>query len=153
MARKFDIQYVHFQTDGNAARQVARVEPLHTVKLPKARKKKLIVIPVDPVATAGIFMAAIMFVMLTVGLVQLQDSRQDVKVMASYVETLREENAFLADTYESGYDIAQVEQTALALGLVPQEQVKKVVMRVPQPVEETPNAWQQFYTFLTGLFA
>lgn len=153
MARKFDIQYVHYQTDGSAAREVAKVEPLHTIRLPKAKKKKYIVVPIDPVATAGIIMAAVMFLLLTVGMVQLKESQAEAMAMATYVDTLREENAVLNDTYEAGYDITEVEQTALALGYVPYEQVTKVSVKVIPPVEETPSGWQQVYTFLTGLFA
>jgi hypothetical protein len=153
MARKFDVQYVHFYTDGSAARKLASAEPMETVRLPKAKKKNRIVIAIDPVATAGILMAVMMLVLLSVGVVQLRTARQNATRMAAYVDTLQTENTLLHSTYEASYDIENVEKTALALGLVPREQVTQVRMQMPAAQEENFGAWERFRTFLTGLFA
>ena len=153
MARKIDVQYVHFYTDGSAARKLAVVEPMDTVRLPKAKKKKHIVVPIDPMATAGILMAAMMLVLLTVGVFQLRSARQGATQMAAYVDTLQAENTLLQSTYDASYDIEKVEETALALGLVPQEQVLQVRMQLPAVQEEHSGVWERLCTFLTGLFA
>jgi len=43
---------------------------------------------------------------------------------------------------------------ALALGMVPRDQVKHVQVDVSAPAPATqPDIWQQLYTFLTDLFA
>lgn len=154
MARQPDVQYIRFYTDGSAARKVAPVAPLKTIKLPKIKKHKRITLHIDPIAISGIVMAAVMLVLMLVGVTQLTNTRQELVSMQSYVQTLQEEKISLEVTYEQGYDLEAVEQTALALGLVPKEEVKHVSIRVPQPqIEEEPSAWEQFYTFLTGLFA
>ena len=153
MARKFDVQYVRFYTDGSTARKVVTAEPVQTVRLPKATKSKRIVLTIDPVATAGILMAAMMLVLLVVGVFQLRSARQGVTQMAAYVDTLQAENTVLQDTYNASYDIEYVEKTALALGLVPREQVRQVRMQLPAVQEGHPGMWDRFYTFLTGLFA
>lgn len=153
MAR-LDVQYVQFYTKGNAAQKVAPVMPLPKAKLPRAKKQKRIVLYVDPVAVAGIFMAVIMLVLMTVGVIRLHNAKQSVAELENRVDTLWQEQRQLNATYEDGYDIADVEKTALALGLVPKEQVTQIVMQVPetQP-EKEPGAWERIYTFLTGLFA
>ncbi len=154
MTQKMNVQYVHFYTDGSAARKVAPVAPIETMKLPKVKKQKKIVLRVDPVSVAAIVMAAVMLVLMMVGVTQLHQVRQDAVAMEAYADTLRQENAQLSAEYSNGYDLEQIEQTALALGLVPQEQVRHVTVQVPQiQEEETPGTWERFYIFLTGLFA
>ena len=99
-------------------------------------------------------MAAVMLVLMTVGALQLQSTRKELETMSSYVDVLQQENETLQTTLSGGYNIAEIERTALALGLVPKEQVKHVAIQVPaMEQEQAPNSWEQFYTFLTGLFA
>ncbi len=154
MAPKLDIQYVQFYTDGSAAKKVAPVAPLKTIRLPKIQIKKKIVLHIDPVALCGILMAGIMLVLMAVGVFQLRAARQEAKIMSDYVQILQQENTELYTSLTDGYDIQQVRQTALALGMVPKEQVRHVSITVPEaPVAEEPGSWEQFYIFLTGLFA
>lgn len=152
MARQFDIQYVSF-TDGNAARKVAPVSPWKIAKLPKIKKNKRIVLHIDPVAIVGMVTAVIMLVMMIVGVVQLGQAQQETAAMEAYVESLREENAQLITTYEEGYDLEEIETMALALGMVPNTQVRTVRMDVPAVEERTSGPWEQVWIFLTGLFA
>ena len=153
MARQFDIQYVSFSTDGSAARKMAPVSPWKIAKLPKIRKNKKIVLHIDPVAIIGIATAVIMLVMMMVGVVQLRQAQQQTATMEAYVESLREENAELMTAYQEGYDLEEVETMALALGMVPNTQVRTVRMDVPGVAEETSGPWEQVWIFLTGLFA
>ncbi|MBR7122353.1 MAG: hypothetical protein IKC95_02740 [Oscillospiraceae bacterium] len=154
MARQFDVQYVRFYTDGSAAKQVNPVAPLKTIKLPKVKKHKRLVIAIDPVAIMGIVMAAVMLVLMTVGVVQLNNSRKELQTMTEYVEALQEEKVSLEQTFSQGYDLEEIQRTALALGLVPKEQVQHITIRVPEAqTEEEPGAWERLYIFLTGLFA
>ena len=154
MAQRTDIRYIQFYTDGSAARKIAPVAPLKTIKLPKARKQKRITVHLDPVAVLSIGMAMVMTVLIAVGMVQLNNARAEMQSMSAYVDTLRQENAQLQQSFADGYDLEQIEQTALALGLVPVEQVKHVSVTLPQ-IEQTvePTTWERFVTFLAGLFA
>ena len=153
MARQLDVRYINFYTDGSAARKVAPVEPLKPVKLPRAKKRRRIVVRIDPVATAGIVLSVVMLVLMCVGVAQLKQAQAEAAVMADYVDTLRQEQEVLRATYENGYDLAEVEKTALALGMVPADQVTRITLKVPEQITEKPGAWERFYTFLTGLFA
>lgn len=154
MARQLDVQYVRYYTDGSAACKVSVAEPIQTMKLPKVKKQKRILVYVDPVAIAGIIVSVLMLVLMCVGVSQLKQARSHTAAMAAYVETLHAENTALQATYENSYDLEQVEKTALALGMVPMEQVKRITISAP-PAEavEEPGTWERFYTFLTGLFA
>ncbi len=154
MAQRLDVRYVTFRTDGSAARKAAAVQPYQLLNLPKVKKQRRMVVRLDPVALAGIVMSVAMVVMLTIGFVQMHDARRDAAVMESYVQTLREENKHLSAVYEESYDIDSVRITAKALGLVPKEQVKHITIQVPELEEQKqPGAWEQVFTFLTGLFA
>ena len=154
MAQRTDIRYVQFYTDGSAARKLAPVAPLHTIKLPKVKKQKRITIAIDPIAFASLTMALVMTVLIVVGWVQLNNIKQEVQTMTAYVEVLQAENVQLQNTFLEGYDIEQIERTALALGMVPKEQVQHISVQLPEMIEEVePTTWERFTTFLTGLFA
>ena len=155
MAQHPEIQYVRFYTDGSAAKKPALVAPIKTIKLPRIKLHKKITLRIDPIALAGIVMAAVMLVLMAVGVAQLSATRTQLQTMSAYVDTLQQENASLMDEFSQECDLAEVERTALALGLVPKDEVRHVSIRVPAvPVEENnPGTWERFYTFLTGLFA
>ena len=155
MAQRLDVRYITCYTDGSAAREVAPVEPFHTLKLPRVKKHKRLVLHVDPVAICGTVLSLVLIVSMIVGAVQLNRARQEAARMEAYVQTLRRENEELTVKYRDGIDMDHVMQTAKALGLVPVEQVKHITIRVPegpQPQQQL-SFWEQVYTFLTGLFA
>ena len=154
MTQRTDIRYIQYYTDGSTARKIAPVAPLKTIKLPKVKKQKRITVHLDPVAVLSIGMAIVMTVLIAVGMVQLNNARNEMQTMSTYVDTLRQENAQLQQSFSDGYDLGQIEQTALALGLVPIEQVRHVSVTLPQ-IEKSvePTSWERFVTFLAGLFA
>lgn len=154
MARRTNVQYVQFYTDGSAARKVAPVAPLKTMKLPKIKKVKRTTLHIDPTAFAGIAMAVMMAVLIVIGVVRLSVAQQEMNQMSQYVQTLREENVRLEQEFAEGYDIEEIERTALALGMVPEDQVEHITMKLPEIQEtEEPSGWDRFTTFLAGLFA
>jgi len=74
--------------------------------------------------------------------------------MRSHVEKLEAENKELNAYYEEHCDLDEIERTAMALGMVPKEQVTHITVHVPQEIaEEQPGAWERFTVFLAGLFA
>ena len=159
MARQPDVKYVRFYTDGSAARKVEVAGPIRKNALPpKTRKKKKIVLYVDPLAILGIFTAIIMLTIMFSSMAMLQNAKAETAAMEQYVTQLREENATLQNEYEDGYDIREVERTALALGMIPMEQAQHVTLeKDPAPVvqleERQTDTWDWIYTLLTGLFA
>ena len=153
MAQRIDVKYISAYTDGNAARQLELPQPRKTARKHTARRSKRIVLYIDPVAILGILVAGVMLVMLAVGMVRLVQARNEMAAMDAYVHSLRQENEALREEYEAGYDIEHVRQTALALGMVPVEEVKRVQIQVQVPQQEQPGGWERFCTFLAGLFA
>lgn len=156
MARQPEIRYINAYVSGTAAYQMeaAPVRKKKRVSLPKMRREKKTVIAIDPFAVCGIVVAAVMMVLLLVGFVRLQDARADVLAMENYVTSLEQKNAELQDTYSSGYDLEEIERIALAMGLVPSNQVPQLSIEVVIPHEPAePTAWESFCAFLTGLFA
>lgn len=154
MAQQYSVQYIRYQFDGSAARKVAPVAPLKTLKLPRVKRHKRTVLRIDPIAMAGVVISVVMFAMMCVGVGQLRAAQQELQTMTAYVDTLQAHNASLETTFTEKCDLEEIERTALALGLVPKNQVKHVTIRVPQtPEDKTPGTWDRFYTFLTGLFA
>ena len=155
MARETEVRYISYYMVGSAACQV---EPFDyrkkEVKLPKQRKKKRIVLYVDPMAVLGIVVAFTMFILMIAGIVRLSLLTNEAQRMGDYAATLQVQNEALRETYEAGYDLEEIRQIAQARGMVPVEEAQQVQirLRVPPQVEE-PSAWESFLTFLTGLFA
>ena len=152
---QLDVQYIRYSTDGSAARQYWPVFPRkYTTTVPKTHRHTRTRIYVDPVAILGIAVAVCMLLMMVVGVFQLQNAQQKAVLMERYVSELNAQNKALENQYETGYDLEEVEQTALALGMIPAEKVPQysVSVSVPQ-IEEEQLFWDRIGTFLTGLFA
>lgn len=155
MARQPEIQYIRYYTDGSAARKPeVRMPRKKKSVLPKARRQKKRVIYLDPLAVGGIFVSAVMLVLMLVGSIQLYNVQRYCTGMEQYVADLSLENKTLSHTYETGYDLETVEEVALALGMIPADQAQTITIRVPaQELQEESSVWQDFFAFLAGLFA
>lgn len=155
MAQQAAIQYVKFYTAGSAARKIQVAAPPKPVHKTKVAKQQKILIRVDPLAMVGTLVALVLLVLMVVGVFRVQSARERSAQMAQYVQTLKTENRMLQNTYDTGYDLEQVEKTALALGMVPAEQVQQVAiqMEVPQTEQPVEGFWNNVTAFLTGLFA
>ena len=156
MAPKYDIMYVDFYTHGSAARKMAPAVPVQQPqRKPKAKRSSKIVVHLDPVAVGSLMVAAVLLVMMFVGVAQFQNARAEAQVMEQYLQTLTQENESLKAQYWDGVDLQEVEKTALALGMVPREQVESVQIYVPQTTLQQPqeNFFHQILAFLTNLFA
>lgn len=158
MARQPDIQYVHFYIDGSAAKQL-ELKPekkntkVSTPNRPRTRRHKKTVVYVDPVSMFAVLVAGVMLIAMAVGMLQLGAINAETQRMQAYVSELRIENAQLRAEYEAGYDLKDVEQKALEMGLVPIDQVEKVVIDVPEIVEEPePTFWENVGAFFGELF-
>ena len=155
MAMQPEIRYINAYVSGNVAYQPKKKpQKRPAVQLPKARKQQKFVIPVDMVAVCGIFAAVVLSVMLMVGVAQTFQAQKDAQAMEDYAISLQAENEQLRDTYTSSYDLEEIRQIALAMGMVPVEEVPHLQMQLtaPQTVQE-PTAWESFWAFMVGLFA
>lgn len=156
MARKSDIQYIQFYTDGSAARELTpRISPrkmLSRVVQPIMQKDNAV--KVYPLELCAVAVSAVMLVLLVVGMFSLRSANTELETMRSYVQTLQAENTQLQAQHDEIYDLKSVEQTALAIGMVPVDQVEHVTMQVVLPAaEEEPSFWENVGALFTGLFA
>ena len=155
MAMQTEIRYINAYVSGTAAPQPERKPQKHSMaQLPKIKKQPRYVIPVDVVALSGILAAVVLTVMLVVGLVQMNQAQQQAKMYREYAISVQEQNAALKDTYTSSFDLEEVREIAITMGMVPAEEVTHLQMESfePQQVQEV-TAWESFWTFLVGLFA
>ena len=154
MARQTEICYINYYVSGSAAYQVEQKPVKQKATLPKPRRQKKIVVHIDPMATLGIFVASVMFVLMIVGAFRLNSVTQQASEMSDYVATLQNETAQLRNTYEQGYDLEEIRRIAEARGMIPINDAQHVEILVEMPEEiQEPTVWESFVTFLTGLFA
>lgn len=147
MNQKPKIQYVgQFYVYGSEARALELEEKRKQAKtrLPLAKLESIEKIYIDPVALVGIAVAVVMLVVMILGAVQLHDDWNAYQQMDDYVTSLRAQNAELTLNYCSMYDLADIEMKALAMGLVPREQVESRAVTVTMPeIQETVLTWDQ----------
>ena len=158
MARKSDIQYVSYYSSGSAARKIELLPPQPAAPAapkPRPRPAKQQVVYVDPLALCSIAVAAVMLVLMAVGVFQLNQAYQQEQALSTYVSALEEENLRLQQEYDENLDLAQIEQAALALGMVPADQVEhlSVQVEVPETVQQELTWWESLQAFLASLFA
>ena len=145
MARKPDVQYIRFVTDGSAARVAEPVKPVTKTRLPKVRKKKALVLHIDLLAAVGVLLSVVMLVLMVVSCFQLKHYQQQANAMDDYVDYLKSENARLSYLYEQNVDLQAIEETALAMGLVPMDQVERITVSVEnsqQQAQQNPGFGQ-----------
>ena len=159
MVRKPDIQYIQqFYVHGSEAKAVemkpAKKKPKTKLPKPKPVVEQCTKIYIDPVAACGLLVAAVMLVVMAVGMIRLGTVNAEANRLEEHVAQLREENTQLHSEYKAGYDLAQIRDQALDLGLVPESQVEHVTIKVvpPQAVQE-PSAWESFWTSVAEMFA
>ena len=155
MARKSDIQYVQFYMDGSAARQL-ELEPRRPKKKlqqPRPRRQKKIVLHVDFIAVAGMLVAGVMLLLMLTGMSGLNRLNQEVTRLEGYLVELERENLELHQTYREGYDIDQIRDAALEMGMIPASRATTVTIQVEENVESQETPVSSFWSFLTGLFA
>ena len=156
MAKKPEIQYVgQFYVYGSEA-QVVAPKKRKQFQLPKPRLEleKIEKIYVDPVALIGLAVAVVMLVCMVVGACQIRTCWREYETMSHYVSELQRENARLEHNYHISYDLADVEAKALAMGLVPMEEIPTMSVRVTIPTPEAEETtWDELVWFVKGLFA
>ncbi len=157
MARKPDIQYVtQFYSHGSEAK-VLELKPAQKQKktaLPTAVPDQKIRIAVDPVAWAGIAVALVMVVLMVVSVQNYLDMCAQHDAMLEYVITLQNTNVETQQDYKEMYNLEDIREKALALGMIPMEQAEVITISpvMPEPEPEQPW-WSDISWFMKGLFA
>ena len=149
-------RYIQFYTPGSAAVKVQIQDEQKWAPLPEPKPEKKIIIPVDPVAIFGFVVAVCMLVLMTIGINQLNDTRREVATLEHYVAQLTAENHTLEQTYTEGYNLDDIRQKALDMGMISVEEIPQTQIQITIPAaqaEETVTGWERFTTYLTGLFA
>ena len=160
MAQKPDIQYIHqFYVPGSEA-QVLELKPVKKKRkkkkfvLPKPKVEKKILIALDIASVCGLVVACVMMVLMTVGIFQLSEVRQEYSRMESYVISLQNQNVDLEKQYQETFDLDDIRDKALALGMIPIEEARTVTIHVEPPVAEPePTVWEDICWFFMELFA
>ena len=157
MARKPDIQYIDkFYVHGSEARVLELKPQKRKTKtvLPEAAPVKEKVVKVDLLSLSAIAVAVTMVALMVVGCFQLKAAYNRSAAMSHYVIALQNENVDLTRDYYNGFDAADIEQKALALGMIPKEDA--LLLKIPGTIPEeapAPTMWENFTWFMKGLLA
>ena len=157
MVRKPDIQYVtQFYSYGSEAK-VLELKPKTEKKkftLPKVAPQQKICIHVDPVAWAGIAVAVVMVILMAVSVSSYLDICTEYEAMTEYVISLQNTNVQKRQEYAQMYDLEDIREKAVALGMIPMEEAQVITFTpvYPEPVAEEPW-WEEIVWFMKGLFA
>ena len=108
----------------------------------------------DPVAWAGIAIAIVMVVLMAVSVSSYLDACAEYEVMTDYVISLQNENVKKQQEYVTLYDLEDIQEKALALGMIPMDEVEVITIHpvYPEP-EAKPTRWDNISWFMKGLFA
>ena len=156
MVRNPDIEYINrFYVHGSEAKVIEFVPNQTKAKttLPKAVREKKLCIEVDPLALCGIVVAVVMLLVLSIGLVDFRAAVSENRAAEARLEEIREKHIMLEYEYRQSYDAAMVEETALALGMIPADKapVVTITVNVPEQTQEY-TWWGDFLWSLSCLF-
>ena len=153
---KVNNRYIQFYTAGTAAVKVAIQEEQNWLPIPEARPVKKTVIRIDPISVLGFAVAICMLFLMAVGVNHLNSARREVNALEHYIAQLTAENNDLQQTYSVGYELRDIEQKALNLGMVPAEEAETYHIYVTIPHEQVhkeSTGLNRITTALTSLFA
>ena len=157
MVKKPEIQYIDkFYVHGSEARVLELKPKRRIIKtvLPLSAPDKTVRIAVDPVALCGIVVAVAMLVLLVVGTVQYVHTCRHYQNMMDYVVAVQNKNVELNQKYEDGYDLSDIEEKALALGMIPVSEAKMIQVHAEVPQREAEMTfWEEMRWLMEGLFA
>ena len=157
MERKPDIQYVHqFYIYGSEAPAIELEQSQKKKKfsLPRVVPDRKIRLSIDPMAVCGIAVAIVMVILMAVGVSQYMDVCDSYETMSNYVIDLRNEHVSLQQQYRAGYELDDIYDKAIAIGMIPREDAEVVTIADYVPIEQDePSLWDDIVWFCKGLFA
>ena len=132
MAGKPEIQYIRYYIDGTAARKPEPQLPNKPRKpLPRKKRRAKYVLKVQPLAVLGILLSVVLLWVMAGGVLEFLDAQDQLQRMQNHVTEQRNENAALRQHYESQINLEDIHRAALALGMVPEDQVRHITISVP----------------------
>lgn len=155
MVQKPKIQYVgQFYVYGSEAKQLALAEEKEKAKARSQKPQQVQITYVDPVAVVSIAVALLLLVVMVLGTVQIYQDWVAYEQVDSYLSYLNKTNAKLESQYREGYDLEDVRIKALAMGMVPREELESrvITVTVPEKVPEVGRI-QTLKETLENLFA
>ena len=157
MAQKPEIQYIgQFYVHGSEAKELAKKNEQKKAKteLPLHRFERVRKVYVDPLAICSLLAAVVLMVSMVVGTLSLQTAWKELETARQYVFELQTDNSVLKSQYRAGYDLEEVRNAALALGMIPVDEAQVMQLRVTVPAAEPQQTWvDDLVWFLEGLFA
>ena len=157
MTRKPEIQYVgQFYIHGSEAKVLAPEKEQKKAKtiLPLQYLEKIEKIYIDPVALVGIAVAVFMLVVMILGVMQMQDAWAEYDRMERLLDGLQAQNMELKQIYRSSYDLNDIREKAIAIGMVPMSEVETITVMVTAPKAAPARTfWDDVTWFISGLFA
>ncbi len=146
MIEKPKIQYIgQFYVHGSEAQKLEpkKERRIPRTRLPLERLRKIEKIYLDPVALGAIVVAVVMLITMAVGVLQLRQDWMQYNAALKRVSVLNYQQFMLERDYRASYDLEEVQNKALGLGMVPMDQVpvKTVYVSIPQP-EPEPGWWE-----------
>ena len=157
MVQKPDIQYVtQFYSFGSEAK-VLELKPVKKKQksvLPVAKPQQKIRIGVDPVAMTGILIAVVMVLVMALSVHGYLETCDEYRTMTRRVIALQNIHVEKQQAYKEMYDLDDIREKALALGMVPMEEAEVITSSPVIPEEEPePTWWENISWFMKGLFA
>ena len=102
----------------------------------------------------SLLLAVTMLVVMVLGVVQMQDAWKEYDRMERKLETLQTQNMELKQQYRSSYDLDDIREKAVAIGMVPISEVQTISVMVTHPeTEPVRTVWDDVVWFFSGLFA
>ena len=157
MARKPykpDVEYIQkYYSYGSEAKIIEfRPKQEQKIHVPRPKRSPKTKIYVDPVALAGLAVALVMLVVMALGVVEFSAVCREHQQLREDLTALRDANVQLMHDYRTSYDLAEIEETARALGMIPVSEATTITVKVevPQPQPE-PTVWDDIVWFISGL--
>ncbi len=118
----------------------------------RIRRKTTIFI--DPLAALGTLVALGLMVCMVVGMFQVEQVNRQIQQVQTELSTLKSRQAILQAEYTRGYDLQEIYQAALDLGMVPMGEAEHRPVHIParESSQERPW-WEQWWMDFQDLFA
>lgn len=152
---KVKVDYVnYYYAYGSEAPKLEPVVKTLRERLPQIRLDNIQRIYIDPVAVAGLAVAACMLVLMIMGAFHMRDTRAEYDAMSSYLSELKRENARLSHSYYTNLDLDGIRNQAQRADMKEAEEAERftVYFSVPEH-KEKPSAWDNFVWLISGLLS
>lgn len=153
MARKQESRYIQYYVGTAAPKLLPQQPKKNKTKLPKVYKQQSYTVHVDPLALGGILVSAVMLILMAVGMFTLESAQKELQATKESVDTLQSVNLQLEEKYHSRYNLDEVKEAALGLGMIPVEEARHITISVPEETVQENTLWESINIFLDGLFA